>query len=239
MSLRILINHLTRMRSEYCIAGIDIYNRKHIRPRVFDGIINKEHLEENSGLISLGSIINIENIIPESNPPQTENISFKMEDVKFIRKVPKSEFWYWLSQNAKDSLDSLFPELIRNKVTGSAGVLPKTGNKSLGVFKPTKISMGAQKNTFSFPARKLRLNISDEIEGNLNLICNDYRFYEANYTFSNNLTFTPNYDLFERTIERFENETPLLSLGLTKLYNGKHWLQINNIYFESDSILSI
>ena len=110
MSLRILINHLTRMRyPNYCIAGIDIYEKIHYRPKFFKvfGRIKGECLEESGGPLSLGNIIEILQVKPKPEGAQTENVLFKIENVKVIRKVPKAEFWNWLSEVSNDSMDSI------------------------------------------------------------------------------------------------------------------------------------
>jgi len=207
----------------YCIAGIDIYDKNHYRPKFFKvfGGIKGDCLEENGGPFSLRNIIDISQTKPKPEGAQSENVLFKIENVKVIRKLSYVEFWDWLSEVSNDSIDFLIPDLIKENLKGF--VNEGHGKKSLGVLKPRKVSIAGG-------PEKLRIGISD-INGDFDLPVTDYRFFDADNSFK------PRYRLFKDLIHECEDCEVLLSIGLGSLWEDfygrrRYWLQVNNIFLE-------
>ncbi len=230
MNSRILINHLTRMKHpNYCIAGIDVNRKKHVRPELKTGRITKIYLGKNGGPFSIGSIVDIPGLDLNPERPQSENARFRPHRVRVVQKLSSSEFWNCLNENAKNNLDEIFADLnYREKSNHSFStfVKPREGDVSLGILKTKNITLYSSSS--GGVQRKLRA-VLPENNKRIDLSITDYRLYEDDLV-------TPKFELFRKYKELVEKEDLLICLGLTKLYDGMHWLQVNNIYFKDGPI---
>ena len=224
MNSRILISHLTRMKHpNYCIAGIDIDRKTHVRPELKTGRITDLYLGKNGGPFSIGSIVDIPNLDLNPEKPQSENARFRPHRVRVIQKLSNSEFWNYLNEHAKNNLDEIFAELNFRTF-----VKPREGNVSLGVLKTKNLVLYS--SSAGDAPTKLRA-VLHENNRRIDLPVTDYRLYEDDFV-------TPKFELFKRYEKLAIKEDLMICVGLTKLYKEKHWLQVNNIYFKNGPIES-
>jgi hypothetical protein len=229
----ILINHLTRMNHpNYCIAGIDIDRKTHVRPELKNGRITDIYLGKKRGPFSIGSIVEIPDLDLNPEKPQSENARFRAQRVRVIQKLSSSEFWNYLNEYAKKNLEEIFTELnYEEKNNGRFGtfVKPREGNVSLGILKTKNLML------YSSPTGGASIKLRAVLRENnrqIDLSVTDYRLYEDDF-------ITPKFELFKKYEELAIKEDLMICVGLTKLYNEKyHWLQVNNIYFKNGPIES-
>ena len=227
MNIRILINHLTRLRDKYCIAGIGIDDRRHYRPKLVGeyGGIPVEYFENKGGFLALRNIIEFSQVEPKPEGAQSENIFFKKENIKLLGKVPHVEFWDWLYQSSNDSVGHIISDLEIENTIGF--VNEGFGSSSLGVLKPRKIGISGS-------PEKLRITILDK-KNTFNMPVTDSRFFDFD-----GIEFKPKYEFFKETISNaqkaVEDGEVLLSIGLTSPYlhfdAKRYWLQANNIFLK-------
>ncbi len=223
--MRILINHLTRMRNRHvCVAGIRD-NGSHIRPVLKGSQLPRALLLSAGGPFSLGIAVDLGPTDPRPNPPEVEDVLFSPGQVKLPRTFAGAEFWNRVGSVARPSLKEIFgDELVR--LSGTAAAVPKgTGKASLGVI---RIVGGTDLQwRKSYRMDQIRLTFSDPDLGELSLNVNDLRLWKSDH-------ITPAFSSIEAIRTRLQD--CLLAVGLTRAhavssYRGSwHWLQVNNIF---------
>ena len=73
--MRIIVNHVTRMKtdSRICVAGINPETFEHVRPtRPQTDPITRALLREEGGPFGMGAVVDLGKVVPEPSPPETE-----------------------------------------------------------------------------------------------------------------------------------------------------------------------
>ena len=225
--MQILITHLTRMKNyrRICVAGID-KEGEHIRP-VLDpqqtgGQVQLERalLRSNGGPFELGRLVDLGKVESNPSPPEIEDVLFDPRQVKVVKQLQAERFSYILNESTKDSLRSIFgPELRVTSGKTAAFVRPGQGRASLGVISPPNAELAEEIGYKGDTEVRFRFNDSDL--GSIAIKVTDLRLWEDDHR-------TPATD----NIERLQGQLDgcLVSVGLTREYRGKHWLQVNNIF---------
>ena len=112
-TLRILVNHLTRMQPGYfCVAGVDVGTARHVRPVLRRGRLTTELLRPNGGPFDLGSVVDLGPTTHAGHPPELEDYRFDPSQARWLFDENPDDFWDLLDGLARDSLEEIFgPEL--------------------------------------------------------------------------------------------------------------------------------
>ena len=231
--MRIVINHITRMRQGYiCVAGCEVGTLRHIRPVLSMGLISTDFLARNGGPFDMGAVIEFE-ATPQPSPPEVEDHVFDPRRLKRLEILSGPDFWTLLEEIAQPRLKDIFgKDLVPiGKNPGSCCVDVNRGCASLGCYRPylrPVLYVGKSENR-----SRVRIMIDDG-DFDLDLGVTDARLFRPD-----------NATADEKKIEevRARLRTPekvLLSVGLSRAWPSSpdrppvHWLQVNNLHFEGD-----
>ena len=135
-----------------------------------------------------------------------------------LGRLSDGDFWSLLEILGQDSLPALFGEELVRHPTGSASVPEGRGKASLGVLRcpgPAELFVrGGQ----------LRMGLDDLRIGALDLTVFDFRLRDEH-----GVPIDALWKVIRRRVSA--GEPVLLSVGLTRPFNGSHWLRIDNIHF--------
>lgn len=226
--MRILINHLTRMRpGRICVAGVTT-NGAHIRP-VLDGEqLGRDLLSSEGGPFSLGQVVDLGKTRSRQSVPEVEDVVFRPEEVKPEKMLSSAEFGDVMKQFAKSSLVEIFgKDLIPHRRT--AAVSEGEGSVSLGVLRPE----GARFSSGTPQDGGVRLTVEDTDLGDLTLPVTDLRLWKPDHR-------TP----ARRAVEGIRSalEGCLVAVGLSRPFRPpghsvpRHWLQVNNLFPVGDPL---
>ncbi len=223
-TMRVVINHLTRMQPPYvCIAGVDEGGR-HKRPVLDVGRPRRELLASGGGPFSLGAVVDLGDVQRRPTPPEVEDVVFDPQHATTVGHWKPSEFLQLLQNTAEDSLGSIFgADLVRK--SGTAAAVPVgNGNASLGVLRLKGAELVSQ---LEFAKPTVRLRFEDPVLGELSIKVTDLRLWEADQT-------TPAVDGIDEI--RSDLDECLIAVGLTRPFQVSsypgvwHWLQVNNVF---------
>jgi hypothetical protein len=107
--VRIVVNHLTRMRSgRICIAGIDLERSRHVRPVTpKTDVLTRDLPTENGGPLELAALVDIGQPAPVPHPPETEDHRVATRDLKRVRTLDADEYLQALHAIAVPDLETL------------------------------------------------------------------------------------------------------------------------------------
>jgi hypothetical protein len=221
--MKIVLNHLTRMRGRrICVAGMDSTGR-HVRPVTSsNGQLTRSLLSERGGPFEIGTILDLGKVNATPSAPAIEDHRFSITNTRQIRRLDGDEYFHMLERVAHDDLESIFgPELKRRNQTFA--VDPGQGQASLGVLRPKR-----KIDLFNDRYGHLRLRFNDE-HPPVDLPVTDIRFVEEDHQ-------TIKWDVVEDVRWRLNSGVNvILMVGLTRLFQVKddgdkrHWLQVNGI----------
>jgi len=227
--MKIIINHLTRMaRGKICAAGYDLEKKRHIRPVLHMANLKREHLRSNNGLFSVGSIVDIGTPTDIGNPPEVEDHKFVPAQSKHIKTMTAPDFWRFLNSIAKDKLRTIFGNDLQLIDKDSCGVPPHKGIASLGVYRPIgKMRLYIRPRSV-FPST-VRFVI-EQPTMKFDFSVTDMRLYDDMFVH-------PNRNVVMELARKIDRGAPLLlSVGLTREWQGWHWLQVNNIHLADRAV---
>ena len=226
--MRILINHLTRMKPGYiCVAGIDPETGARIRP-VLNCRLGNELLRKNGGVFEIGAFVDLGPVKDVGEVPESEDHEFSVENLKYVRRAKPEEFWKFLNQTSEDTLEGIFGDDLEPRGKGCT-VDVECGIASLGGLETDKIT-SVEIN----PWGKIRVRLSDE-ELNVDLSVTDIRLYKKDQE-------TPRPRIVESVAERMSETKVILSVGLARPWTKpgdtapRHWLQANNFHLQDDPL---
>lgn len=219
--MKVIVNHLTRMKPGYfCVAAVDVKTREHVRP-VMAHRLRTHLLARYGGMFDMATMIQLGKTWYVGRPPEMEDHRFDPGRAYRIRDVAPDEFWSLLCKLSHYNLRSIFGSELRqgNLV---CRLEKGRGKASLGcVYLPTPPQLWLDQRN------RIRVYIDDGTY-QANVALTDLRFYEPDHQ-------TPRLTLLEQVQQRIEWGVPvILSVGLTRLWQGKHWLQVNNIHLADD-----
>jgi hypothetical protein len=210
--MRIVINHLTRMKPPYiCIAGIDPRTSQHVRPVLTGGQqLTASLLACHNGPFELAEELDLGRVAPTGAPPEVEDCIFDAASVVPLRQVPASEFWLMLQRLAKPSLRDIFGADLHAIGATSCGVDLGKGNASLGCLIPFRAPrLHVRPRAGKLP--QIRMQLSDATF-QLDLSVTDIRLCKADHA-------TPD-DRVVSNIDRrlHRGVRVVLAVGLTRAF---------------------
>lgn len=231
--MRIVVNHLTRMRGGYiCGAGIDMESLGHVRPIPSGGRLSTECLCRHGGNFDMAVLLDLDTPLSLSRRPQIEDKIVDVSEIQLVGTLRPRKFWSLLTQIAKPKLKEIFGHDLVKIGSKSCGVEVGKGEASLGCLipdsRPTLYIRGR-----SDRPDQVRMGLSD---GAFFLDCGvtDIRLYGDDH-------ITPHESVVEGVGRRLkEGVDVILSMGLTRAYASSgefepvHWLQVNNIHLADD-----
>ena len=226
--MKIVVSHLTRMEPGYvCVAGLDIRSGQHVRP-VLGRRLSRDLLQTNGGVFDIGAVVDLGRTASVGTAPEVEDYRFSVENLKLYGSMAAREFWTTLQNSSSPDFRTIFGPALTARGGGCA-VEMNTGTASLGCL---QLPRGSVLEVDRYDKIRLRLN-----DGTFapNLSVTDLRLYEDDQK-------TPRQEVIARLQNRTRNENVLLSVGLARAWkkpgdtDSRHWLQVNNLHFESDPL---
>jgi hypothetical protein len=221
--MKILLNHLTRMRdSRICVAGMDPTGR-HVRPVTSStSKLTRTLLSERGGPFEIGVIIDLGKVSASPSAPATEDHEFSVTNTRPIKRLSGEEYFHLLDRVAHQDLESIFgPDLKRRNQTFA--VDRGQGSTSLGVLRPQH-RIDLVNDNYG----RLRLRL-DDTRGTAALPVTDIRFVEEDHK-------TIKRDIVEDVRWRLQSGVQvILMVGLTRPFQvseddeKRHWLQVNGL----------
>lgn len=237
--MRIVINHLTRMRGGYiCAAGVDLETERHVRPVLDDGALPFDLLARYGGAIEMANVVDLGSARPVGKRPHVEDHVIVPGRLRLCGQFPPDDFLRLQNRLSRVRLSDLFGPQLKPVGRCSCGTEIGEGEASLGCFRPerTPYLYCTAKRRSGKPS--IRMKIDD---GRFVVVVGvtDIRLYEDDHC-------TPHRERIGRAAARILDSTPVvLSLGLTRAFAAAgssrvepaHWLQVNNIHFEDEPLL--
>jgi hypothetical protein len=90
--MKIVVNHLTRMRGErICVAGVDWATAEHVRPVTGPtSPLTRELLRSSGGLFEIGAVVDLGPVAACGQPPETEDHRFSPLSASYESTWPVS-----------------------------------------------------------------------------------------------------------------------------------------------------
>ncbi|MBA2450607.1 MAG: hypothetical protein H0V51_21550 [Chloroflexi bacterium] len=231
--MRIVVTDLTRMQRGYvCVAGVDLDQRRHVRPVLGDTRLPTSVLARHGGPFDLATVVELATNEPTPVRPKVEDHEFSPRQAKSVERMEPAAFWELLTALARPRLGAIFGPDLRKRDGGGATVRSGAGRASLGCLAPSR-----RPELYLKPRERgsdqVRMRIGDG-DAELDLSVTDIRLYGSDHV-------TPDPEAMQRVSERIAGGTGLLlSVGLTRPFSSSpssppvHWLQVNNIHLEDD-----
>ncbi len=151
-------------------------------------------------------------------PPLVEERQVEEDNITPLGRLPDGQFWSLLETLGHDHLPSIYGDDLTVSASGSASVPAGRGKASLGVLRcpgPAELfRRGGQ----------LRMGLDDLRLGSLDLNVHDHRLRDEKGVPIDSL-----WKVIRRRVQ--SGEPVILSLGLSRAFNGVHWLRVDNIHF--------
>jgi hypothetical protein len=206
-----------------CVAGIDPAAGRHLRPTTGrDHPLTRELLAQEGGPFALGALIELGEVTPDPQPPETEDHRFVSRRVQALGRVSPKRYLELLHEHAHDRLDAIFGEdLVRHG--WNYAVDKDRGAASLGVL---RVRRKPDIDVDKYGKLRLRLNYGRKPAF---LSVTDVRFVAPDHK-------TIKTDVVDDVRARMRRGVEvLLMLGLARAFqrseddSERHWLQVNGI----------
>jgi hypothetical protein len=229
--MKIIINHLTRMRPGYiCVAGIDVETGRHVRP-VLGRNLGTVLLARHGGPFDIGAQVDLGRTQYAGHPPEIEDQRFEPRYIVRHGIVTPGAFWALLERVAHPHLREIFGPALSLQGQGCV-VAPGSGDTSLGclrALRPPLLRVNDQgKIRCLLPSRTVTLDLP----------VTDLRLYSYEHG-----QYVPRSAVVEQVAGRLERGVRvILSVGLGRPWQKLdgdaplHWLQVNNLHLEDDPL---
>lgn len=232
--MQILLTHLTRMTHGFiCAAGIDLQTGRHVRPLPRFGRLDADALNTRGGMLALGAVLELGPARPIGKPPEVEDHEIDAHHCRAIATEPAGRFWDRIAAASRTSLSEIFGAELRARGTRSCATDQGCGSASLGYLRPAtapRVSIAQRSNQ----GVGVRIQVGDG-SFELNLSLADVRVHTGDKLMVNPAAV--------EQVRRMLDQSPsLLAVGLSRAHSVSpdspplHWLQVNNIFFESDPL---
>jgi hypothetical protein len=213
----IVVDHLARLDDgSVTVAGVDPQH-EHVAPRSA-GPWNTAATTRAGGPFGIGELVDLGFSRRIGVPPAVEEREVDESALRRLGRLSDGDFWSLLEIIGQDSLPAIFGDDLVPSPTGSASVPEGRGKASLGVLRcpgPAELFVrGGQ----------LRMGFDDLRIGALDLAVFDFRLRDER-----GMPIETLWKVIRRRVSA--GEPVLLSVGLTRPFNGAHWLRIDNIHF--------
>jgi len=226
--MEFIVTHLTRMEfPNICVAGIDAQTMESVRITVpYPQALTCYMHARKGGPFDLGARLDIGDTVPRMQPPEMEDRQITLHRIRKLGYLSKESLWQLLAEKARNDIPTIFgPTLERTRQTYSSP--PNTGLASLGFLKlsgRTKLSVREYEDR-----TKIMLALLENGSW-LSLPVTDLRLHILGIGFPVDKTAVDH----TNTLLQSASAT-VLSLGLTRVWSGRHWLQVNNIHTSPDA----
>ena len=234
--MRIVVNHLTRMRGGHvCVAGVDVQTDRHVRPVLPWTSLTPAVLARNGGAFDMANVVELGRLEHRPKPPHVEDHVFEPSRAALVERLGGEEFWALLYAVSRPRLREIFGSRLRPMGRSSCGTPVGQGTASLGCFRPSR----RQRPPYLEKGREGNLRVRIRIDdGELcrAVAVTDLRLYQADHA-------TPDSARIQQLSRRLRSRgAVILSVGLTRAFASSsqrqaqpvHWLQVNNIHLEDD-----
>ena len=230
--MKIVVNHLTRMRAGYiCVAGIEVETGQHVRP-VLGGVnLGTGLLARHGGPFDMAALVDLGRAAAVGHPPETEDVRFERAQARRAGTMPPARFWDLLVKVAHPNLTAIFGPALKSQGQGLV-VAPGSGQASLGCLRPAvrpHLSLNAEgkvRLVFTFPKNNRTLDLA----------VTDLRLYDYK-----DGRYAPKAAVIAQVAQRIEQGVDfILSVGLGRAFQpleggpAQHWLQVNNLHLADD-----
>jgi hypothetical protein len=217
--VNLVVDHLTRMRGDrICVALLDEATGDRYRPVLSGG----QHWTRGDTMFRLGTVF--ESLIGPSHQgrrPMSEDWWVTRSGLKSRGQLDDTALWALISQYAVRSLDVAFGSSLRH--TGAkCWVEPGEGDRSLAAMRVKGASLICQQT-------KLTLELDDASRGAIRLSVTDLRLWRADGTIDRSRA-----TVLARVLSQLGDA--VVSLGLAREFEGRHWLQANNIHLPAGAL---
>ncbi len=231
--MRLLINHLTRMRGGHiCAAGVDLQTRRHVRPVLAHEPLPFYLLARYGGPFEMARIVDFGSPRHAPQPPHVEDYVFVPARAKLDRPAAALEFWGCLQELQRFSLRDIFGQSLHEIRPGRWGTLPGQGVLSLGLLRPAQppqlYLVGGRDGR-----PRIRMRFHDG-QFHADASVSDLRLFGDDHA-------TPAPARIRAAAQWLADaQEVVLSVGLTREFrasNGAqpyHWLQVNNLHFREN-----
>jgi hypothetical protein len=208
-----------------CAAGIDLATLRHVRP-VLEGpnLLPVRLCQGRTPRLRVRSILDLQSPKPCGEKPEIEDHECHIDYLVEKRRMSHHEFWQLLTRMVKPGLQVIFGSALQPTGKNFA-TLAHEGDASLGCIQPLyRFSLYLEVEQFE---QEERLKLLYSAKGKVfRLPVTDIRFYSL-----------PDFRIDRRAVNAVNglfrgSEDVILSVGLTRPFMEKHWLQVDNIYFE-------
>ena len=168
--MKIVVNHLTRMRGDHiCVAGVDPDTGAHVRP-VGSAALTQAMLKRHGGMFDIAEVVDLGAVSDIGQSPEVEDRRFDPSKARSVGSMPWPEFSDLLKSVALPNLEGIFGrDLERRKRTYATEA--GRGAASLGCL----IIPAELVPRLAFPFGKLRLSLPAE---GAEVAVTDLRCYE-------------------------------------------------------------
>ncbi|MCK4828484.1 HRDC domain-containing protein, partial [bacterium] len=228
---RLIITDLSRMGgNRVCIFGID-ENKQHIRPVLPDSMVNERYLFDKSGKLIIKPFAEIEFgfLHLKPSPPHTEDFEIDTNyEPKLIRNLSENESKMFLEK----ILDEFVKEIFGATIHGNRYICPEEGERSLGTVKAMEI-LSVNYSMEESGKYKYRITFSDMSGEIYDLPVTDCAFRK--YCDAQRIQVGKDMDSISDELQQRLNDSDVyLRVGLTRVFEDKHWLQISGVHVFSD-----
>jgi hypothetical protein len=230
--MEIVVNHLTRMRTQerICVAGVDVDRGRHVRPTTSrSDLLTRELLSENGGPLEVAAVVDIAGAAHAPNPPETEDHRVRARDLRSVRVLDGDDYLEVLSNIADDDLENAFGSPLQRREWKYA-IDASEGERSLAVVRARRRPelevgrYGKLQLRFNDPDRPAFLSVAD------------VRFVEADHT----TIRTGVVDDVQARLRR--GVAAYVMFGLARAFRAigddqeRHWLQVNGLCLEDKPV---
>ncbi len=178
------------------------------------------------GVFAIGALIDLGHVRSVGSAPEVEDQLFDESNLRFKKMLKADEFWKTVKASSAPTLWAIFGPDLGEHVRGCAVSL-HSGSASLGCLSKGAIDLDVDR----WNKVKLQINGGDF---NPYLSVTDFRIYKADQS--------PRQAVVSRLIRQLSKDRVLICVGLARSWTkpgdteARHWLQVNNLHFESDPL---
>ncbi len=234
-NIRIVVNHLTRITSDFvCVAGVDVKRGTHVCPVPSGGPLKKDVLARHRRAFDIGNVVDLGVSVLAPEKPHIENVVVRPSRASVYAKAPPDKFWQMLTRLARRSLRDIFGKDLVPLVRLTYGTKPGEGDVSLGCLIPSE---RPYLHVVAGPLGKPEIfNDTGATEIYTEVPVADLRLYSGDFG-------VPDRKKVVAAANRLsESKGIILGVGLTRIpgLSAEHphanWLQVNNIHLKEDPI---
>ncbi len=229
--MRLVVDHLTRMKGRrVCVGLLDTGSGTRYRPL----LRHPDEWTRSDTELSVGALFEARESgsARRGAPPMVEDLLIQRGDLRFIEVMDDSGLWAVIRRHAAPSLAEAFGPALQASGT-TRWVAPGTGTASLAAVAVDGASIVVRQE-------KLRLEVEDA-HGAADLPITDLRLWREPPPGDGVGQAPPQVDgRRARTIARLvamaAPGSVVLTMGMSREFRGKHWLQVNNVHLAAGAL---